>query len=147
MTRRAKLGPPSAPAEPSLPDRLAAPRAPAALDIAIAERLRTLRLARGLSQQVVAARCGLSFQQLQKYESGQNRISAARLMALAHALDVPLIDLLCEVQLTPDTAQLRERLAAAAAQLDAPVLTHLLGIAEALAATTQPANKKGPQDR
>lgn len=44
----------------------------------------------GLSQEELAGRIGISFQQLQKYETGENRISAARLFRLAGALDVPI---------------------------------------------------------
>jgi transcriptional regulator with XRE-family HTH domain len=59
-------------------------------DVAIGERLRALRLDRGLSQSALASMAGVSFQQLQKYESGANRISAGRLMRIAAALGVPV---------------------------------------------------------
>jgi transcriptional regulator with XRE-family HTH domain len=48
----------------------------------------------GLSQAVLAAKLGTSFQQLQKYESGGNRVSAARLFAICEALDVSLASML-----------------------------------------------------
>ncbi len=63
-------------------------RAPVDLDREIGRRLRRLREARGLSQQALAGRCGLSFQQIQKYENGSNRVPASRLAALCHALDL-----------------------------------------------------------
>lgn len=44
----------------------------------------------GLSQEDVAGTLGLTFQQVQKYEKGVNRISAGRLLALAQMLEVPL---------------------------------------------------------
>jgi len=44
----------------------------------------------GLSQEQVAEAVGVTFQQLQKYETGQNRISASRLYALANLLDVAI---------------------------------------------------------
>jgi transcriptional regulator with XRE-family HTH domain len=50
--------------------------------------VRALRLDRGLSQGALAAQVGVTFQQLQKYESGANRISAGRLARVAAALKV-----------------------------------------------------------
>ncbi len=57
-------------------------------DIAIAQRLRALRLERGLSQNAIARQTGVSFQQFQKYEKGDNRISAGRLQRIADALNI-----------------------------------------------------------
>ena len=59
-------------------------------DVAIGGKLRALRLDRGLSQSALASMAGVSFQQLQKYESGANRISAGRLARTAAALKVPV---------------------------------------------------------
>ena len=59
-------------------------------DVAIGQKLRALRLDRGLSQSQLADMIGVSFQQLQKYESGGNRISAGRLAVVAAALGVPV---------------------------------------------------------
>jgi transcriptional regulator with XRE-family HTH domain len=59
-------------------------------DIAIAHRLRALRLERGLSQNTIARQSGVSFQQFQKYEKGDNRISAGRLQRIAGALGIPI---------------------------------------------------------
>ena len=47
-------------------------------------------MALGLSQTALAERVGVSFQQVQKYESGRNRISASRLHGLAQALGAPI---------------------------------------------------------
>jgi transcriptional regulator with XRE-family HTH domain len=60
-------------------------------DVAIAHRLRVLRLERGLSQSEVARHAGVSFQQFQKYENGSNRVSAGRLQRIAAALDVSVV--------------------------------------------------------
>lgn len=49
-----------------------------------------MRLERGLSQSRLAVGIGLSFQQLQKYESGANRVSAGRLQKIADLLGVPV---------------------------------------------------------
>ena len=57
-------------------------------DVQIGQKIRALRLDRGLSQKQVAAKLGVSFQQLQKYERGANRVSAGRLQRVADALGV-----------------------------------------------------------
>src|SRR5947209_16177532 len=59
-------------------------------DVAIGQKLRALRLDRGLSQGDLASEIGVTFQQLQKYEKGANRVSAGRLMRIAAALHVPV---------------------------------------------------------
>jgi transcriptional regulator with XRE-family HTH domain len=56
------------------------------VDLHVGARLRLRRKAMGLSQSAVADAVGLTFQQLQKYERGANRISASKLHALAHVL-------------------------------------------------------------
>ena len=58
----------------------------AALDLAIGARLRTRRRQLGLSQSGLAEKLGVSFQQVQKYERGANRIAASTLMGAAAAL-------------------------------------------------------------
>ena len=55
---------------------------------AVGRRIRTIRRARGLTQQRCAAALGISFQQLQKYENGRNRIAASTLVLLAEVLEV-----------------------------------------------------------
>ncbi|TMJ03329.1 MAG: helix-turn-helix transcriptional regulator [Alphaproteobacteria bacterium] len=59
-------------------------------DVAIGQKLRALRLDRGLSQNDLGSLIGVTFQQLQKYEKGANRISAARLARIAAVLHVPV---------------------------------------------------------
>ncbi|MEA2876377.1 MAG: hypothetical protein QOF14_1573 [Hyphomicrobiales bacterium] len=60
-------------------------------DVAIGEKVRALRLDRGLSQSELGERVGVTFQQLQKYEKGVNRVSAGRLVRVAAALNVPIM--------------------------------------------------------
>lgn len=60
------------------------------VDAHVGQRLRLRRTLLGLSQEAVAKAIGTSFQQLQKYESGGNRLSASRLFFAAIALDVPI---------------------------------------------------------
>lgn len=59
-------------------------------DREIGRRLKIRRLDLGISQTAVADALGLTFQQVQKYEKGTNRISAARLKRLAEILDVSI---------------------------------------------------------
>ena len=63
-------------------------------DLIIAENVRTARVARNISQSDLGKPLGITFQQIQKYEKGTNRISAGRLVAIADVLQVPVIDLL-----------------------------------------------------
>jgi transcriptional regulator with XRE-family HTH domain len=64
--------------------------APNPIDIHVGGRLRMRRLAVGLSQERLAKSIGITFQQIQKYERGTNRIVASRLHDLARVLDVPV---------------------------------------------------------
>jgi transcriptional regulator with XRE-family HTH domain len=61
-----------------------------AVDVHVGAHLRLQRMERGLSQTAVAEKVGLTFQQIQKYESGGNRISASTLFELAKFLDIPI---------------------------------------------------------
>ncbi|GGL11740.1 helix-turn-helix domain-containing protein [Caulobacter rhizosphaerae] len=60
------------------------------IDVYLGKRLRRRRRLLGLTQQQLAGTVGVRFQQIQKYECGANRISAARLWQLSEALDVPV---------------------------------------------------------
>src|SRR2546423_14980079 len=70
--------------------RPSAKRRATAEDVAIGQKLRALRLDGGLSQGDLGAMVGVTFQQLQKYEKGVNRISAGRLVRIAAALNLPV---------------------------------------------------------
>ena len=59
------------------------------LDQRVGERLRSRRLKMGLSQTALGIAAGVTFQQIQKYERGTNRISASRMIQLAEKLGVP----------------------------------------------------------
>lgn len=60
------------------------------IDLYVGKRLRQRRRLLGLTQQKLADEVSIRFQQIQKYESGANRISASRLWSLSKALDVPV---------------------------------------------------------
>ena len=59
-------------------------------DVEIGRKIRALRLERGLSQSALAEGIGLTFQQVQKYEKGTNRVSAGRLQRIAEILNTPV---------------------------------------------------------
>lgn len=63
-------------------------RGPNTLDHKIGLKVRSRRLEIGMSQERLAEKLGVTFQQIQKYEKGVNRIAASRLFAVAKALDV-----------------------------------------------------------
>ena len=64
--------------------------APHPVDVQVGHRLRLRRAALGLSQTTLAEQVGLTFQAIQKYERGENRISASRLYQFAQILNVPV---------------------------------------------------------
>ena len=61
---------------------------PDPIDVAVGLRLRTLRKSRSMSQEQLGRALGITFQQIQKYERGTNRISASMLVKSARALQV-----------------------------------------------------------
>ena len=63
-------------------------RSPNKTDIYIGKRIKMQRLTRGLSQTDVANRLGITFQQIQKYERGLNRVGAGRLQEIANLFRV-----------------------------------------------------------
>ncbi|NMM45319.1 helix-turn-helix transcriptional regulator [Rhodospirillaceae bacterium KN72] len=63
---------------------------PHPIDVHVGLRMREARAAKGLSQEKLANKLGISFQQVQKYEKGANRIGSSRLWSIAQALDVPV---------------------------------------------------------
>lgn len=63
---------------------------PNPVDVHVGQRLRQRRVLVGLSQEKLARMVGITFQQVQKYERGANRIVASRLYQLAKVLDVPV---------------------------------------------------------
>jgi transcriptional regulator with XRE-family HTH domain len=63
-------------------------KAKSQIDRAIGQRLRAYRLAAGMSQAAVGKHLGVTFQQIQKYEKGVNRLSGARLVAVMNLLHV-----------------------------------------------------------
>jgi len=60
------------------------------VDVHVGKRVRHRRWMVGMTQQQLAERVGIKFQQIQKYETGMNRVSASRLWDISEALDVPV---------------------------------------------------------
>ena len=65
-------------------------KSPQQTDVVVGHNVRFWRLERKMSQTDLANILGLTFQQIQKYENGANRVGASRLMQIALALDVPI---------------------------------------------------------
>jgi transcriptional regulator with XRE-family HTH domain len=87
-------------------------------DAAVGHNIRVQRLARKMSQTRLAGQIGVSFQQLQKYELGTNRVGASRLVRIAAALNVRVMALLDGI--------------ATNRKADAPLPSRLLASAHAL---------------
>ncbi|MDB5454183.1 MAG: hypothetical protein JWO33_2761 [Caulobacteraceae bacterium] len=109
-----------------------------AVDAILGERIRRRRRDLQLSQSALGAKLGITFQQVQKYENGSNRVSAAMLLKLSEAMGVSVVDLLQGVDATPpveaDAAAQRNQLLTEFARISSPemraaVLTLVAGLA------------------
>src|SRR2546430_15710580 len=63
---------------------------PSPIDVHVGSRIRLRRTLQGMSQERLGEALGLTFQQVQKYERGVNRVGASRLFDLSRVLDVPI---------------------------------------------------------
>lgn len=78
------------------------------VDVHVGKRIRQRRWMNGTTQQQLAEAVGIKFQQIQKYETGMNRVSASRLWDIAHVLAVPVsfffegLDVAADAALTGD---------------------------------------------
>ena len=70
---------------------------PHPLDVALGQRIRTRRRSLGMSQEKLAAALGLTFQQVQKYERGVNRVSFSKLVLICRALNCRVSDIVGEL--------------------------------------------------
>jgi transcriptional regulator with XRE-family HTH domain len=77
-------------------------------DKLIGQNIRANRLSRGLTQKGLADKIGVTFQQVQKYEEGANGARGSRLVQIAKALDVPILELFKGVGPTGQTAPVNE---------------------------------------
>lgn len=78
-----------------------------AIDTLVGERVRAYRRQLRLTQSQLAQQLGLTFQQVQKYEKGTNRIGAGRLLEIAHLFDVPIQALFPESEASIERAENR----------------------------------------
>jgi transcriptional regulator with XRE-family HTH domain len=88
---------------------------PNPIDVHVGARIRMRRLLLGMNQETLANALGLTFQQVQKYEGGANRVSASRLSAMAEILGVPISYFFGDLQpedadISPEDRQWREQL-------------------------------------
>lgn len=67
------------------------------IDVQVGKNIRYRREELKMSQQRLADALGVSFQQVQKYENAQNRVSASRLFAISEVLDIPLARLFSDI--------------------------------------------------
>lgn len=65
-------------------------KSPNSIDQRIGDKIRTLRLEQNITQQSLGEQIGVSYQQIQKYERGSNRISAVSLFEICKVLNVPI---------------------------------------------------------
>jgi transcriptional regulator with XRE-family HTH domain len=71
-------------------NKIMAKKAPNPIDKHVGSRVRMRRMMLGMSQEKLGDALGLTFQQVQKYEKGTNRIGASRLQQISHILQVPV---------------------------------------------------------
>src|SRR5215471_6832898 len=88
---------------------------PNPIDVHVGGRIRMRRLLLGMNQETLANALGLTFQQVQKYEGGANRVSASRLSAMAEILGVPISYFFGDLrpddaEISPEDRQWREYL-------------------------------------
>lgn len=76
---------------------------PDPVDVHVGVRIRTRRLLLGMNQETLASALGLTFQQVQKYEGGTNRVSASRLAEMGEALGVPVEYFFRDLEAAGDT--------------------------------------------
>ncbi|NDW01781.1 helix-turn-helix domain-containing protein [Salipiger sp. PrR002] len=88
------------------------------VDVHVGKRIRHRRWLVGMTQQQLAEHVGIKFQQIQKYETGANRVSASRLWDIADALEVPVSFFFEGIESEQDT----EETAAATPAMPADIL-------------------------
>lgn len=105
-------------------------------DALLGQSIRRLRVDANMTQQELAKACGISFQQIQKYEQGVNRIAAFRLLQIARALNVPVAQIFSmneEPHVCREEQPLESRLLTAALKIEPTNLGNLVQVAERIA--------------
>jgi transcriptional regulator with XRE-family HTH domain len=135
--RRARVKPANPPKPAANDPGTVSTPAEKGLDKAIGKRVKAQRMKLGMSQTKLGDACGITFQQIQKYENGSNRIGGSRLITLGKALKCSAADLL---DVKPSDADVEApprkvlEIMKSAAALDDNKQTALLRVAKALAA-------------
>lgn len=83
---------------------MASKKAPNPIDIHVGSRVRLRRMMMSMSQEKLGEHLGITFQQIQKYEKGTNRIGASRLQHIATVLEVPVSFFFEDAPGTPEQA-------------------------------------------
>ena len=104
---------------------------PNPIDVHVGGRIRMRRLLLGMNQETLANALGLTFQQVQKYEGGANRVSASRLSAMAEILNVPISYFFGDLR--PDDAELSAAEKAWREQLQRPETIEFIRLYYAIA--------------
>ncbi len=108
---------------------------PHPLDIALGSRIRLRRRELGFSQEQLAREVGITFQQVQKYEHGTNRVSFSRLVEIAQALNCGIVDIVGDLDKPGENPAFSRHLAS----LNEPGATDLL---DAYASITAPKHRR-----
>jgi len=108
---------------------------PNPLDVALGSRIRLRRRELGLSQEQLSREVGITFQQVQKYEHGSNRVSFSRLVEIARALSCGVMDLVGDLDTAPRSSLFTEHMV----RLNEPGAAELL---EAYSAITSPRHRR-----
>src|SRR5210317_913020 len=115
---------------------------PNAVDIHVGNRVRQRRTLLGLSQERLASALDLTFQQVQKYERGANRIGAGRLYQLAKALDVPVTFFFEDMEGADNSAPVLQELSPNGYQTDPMAQRETLLLVRAYYAIPDPAVRR-----
>jgi transcriptional regulator with XRE-family HTH domain len=83
---------------------MASKKSPNPIDVHVGSRVRLRRMMLGMSQEKLGEALGITFQQIQKYEKGTNRVGASRLQHIATVLKVPVSFFFEDAPGTPDEA-------------------------------------------
>ncbi len=125
---------------------------PHPIDVMVGKRVRVRRLQVGISQTALGDKLGVTFQQIQKYERGANRVSCSRLYEIADALNVPITYFFSESpgqttklldQVSPDRMKDGLRLINAFQQIGDDETRHrLVALTESMARSTPAKGKR-----
>lgn len=115
---------------------------PHPIDVHVGHRIRLRRTLLGMSQERLGEAIGLTFQQVQKYERGANRVGASRLFDLSRVLDVPVSYFFDDAPPAPDNGRQEPREADGGGGQDPMTKRETLELVRAYYRITEPAVRK-----